>query len=170
MRIISCIAAVLFAGALVSGAAAQQANYTGLVYLRQIFPGERAHTQHCTQRNAFYRIGPNGDITQPKDQDNVFIVPNGYTFTITDIHLADHNDTGTAYSANLHLYLEGTQGEVQLWYAGMVVPPNGDADYDRSLVSGIVVNGPWDLCNSESGLDADHPPVLVVTGRLQWVG
>ena len=166
MRTSSLFVGMVMACAMAGAAVAQDAPDPGYVYLRANFPGS-PHKETCVQRNGFVRIGPQGNVIGPMDHDHIFAPPARKHFLLTDIHLFDENDTDTERSDQVILYLEGIQGEVFLWAGGMVVPAHGVATYERALASPILIDGPNEICNSAVGADQDHPPQLIVLGRLQ---
>ena len=166
MRTITLFTAAAMAGALAQPVIAQGPPPEPTVYLRGNY-GVFPHHTTCVQREGFVRIGVQGEIAQPMDQDHIFAIPRGQRFSITDIHMSDSNDTTAAFNEQLVLYANGVQGEIRLWFAGMVVPPKGVATYDKSFSTPIVLLGPTEFCYGVSGNNPGNSPQVVVDGRIQ---
>lgn len=166
MRTITLLTATAIACSIAQIAVAQGPPPEPVVYLRGNSADSPHHTT-CVQRQGFVRVGTRGEITGPKDQDNIFTIPPYQRFSITDIHIADSNDTDTAFNAKVALYAFGLQGEIRLWIAGVVVPPKGTATYDKSFSTPIVLTGPTEFCYLASGIGPSSSPQVIVTGRIQ---
>jgi hypothetical protein len=120
---------------------------------------------NCGERLSFYRVGGDGAIAGPKDANSNFSIPRGQSFILTDIHMIFSNPTTEALEQQFSIYIMGISGEVVLWSASAIAPPNKTGIYDRALTSGIRIAGPWPVCTAFS--DQTHVPTIVLTGYLQ---
>ena len=166
MRTISLFVSAAMASVLAQTAIAQGPPPNPFVYLRGNY-GVMPHHTTCVARDGFVRIGLQGEVAQPMDQDHIFMIPRGQHLSITDIHIADRNDGADPVTDSVVLYANGVQGEITLWFAGMVVPPKGVSTYDKALSTPIVLMGPTEFCYGAIGATAAHSPQVIVTGRLQ---
>ena len=123
----------------------------------------------CTNRLSFQRIGPDGQVAGQQDANGNFVIPQGRSLVVTDLHVTFDVPASAAapkqQTVTIYIQTTSKQVETPVWFPVISAAPGSHSLYDRALSTGIRVGSGSQVCTAYSDqTDATH---VVLTGYLQ---